>query len=290
MKSKVYVLFFSVLMCFTTALFGQQPNQPRISGKPTYQHNTDTSEAARNKRDSFEAARTASRNRPVRDVLLSFGGILSFPREDFKNVSNIPFGYGFDLSLFANINASKLSVDEWKGRLANAYYGAYVQYIKHNGLREEYSYSDNVYTHTVNTKVENNMTAVGVLVRLELLPGPVKLFGEASAGGRMLNGVSTIDIESIPNAAHASFETENSSARSFLRNEYIANYAYGGGLRFQNYSGGFELKCLYVHGTQAAYVDMTSIKIDPSTRVISFNELKSRTDMLLFHVGYTMHF
>lgn len=290
MKRQFFMLFFSVLMCCALHSLAQQPNQPRTSGKPAYQLNMDTLKTIRNNNDSFEAARIAERNKPVRDILFSFGGILSFPQRDFKNVSNIPFGYGFDISLLVNVDRSKRSVDEWKRRFINIYYGAYVQYIKHNGLRDEYDYDDNVYSNTVTTKVENNMTSFGVLARLELLPGPVKLFGEASAGGRMLNGVSKIDIESVPNAAHASFETVNSSDKNFLRNQYIANYAYGGGLRFQNHVGGFEFKCLYVHGTRATYVDMTSIKIDPSTRVISFNELKSRTDMLLFHIGYTVHF
>lgn len=283
-KRLLLLLTTSFTVLFTAmAQVGSTPNpatkNPRVgTNKPT------ASDSVEVKPNNQEANSVPS-NKAGKALLASATAVIMIPQNDFAQKADALIGAGLDITVMPNLAKGRLPL-EWDKRWVNVYAGGYFQYIYQDGTSDSYTNKDLYYETEVTSRVHNNMFGLGLASRIEFFPKPFRLFIEGSTGIRVLNGFHTIEVETIP---IGSVDPETNSRTNYLNGTILTNYAYGGGMRIGN-TNCFELKVVWVNGGPAQYVDIESVKFNRNNNTIEFNTIKSRTDMLLVHLGISRRF
>lgn len=232
-----------------------------------------------------QATHPVQTNKAGKALLGSVTGIIMVPQNDFAQKADALIGAGLDLTIMPNLAKGRLPI-EWDKRWVDVYAGGYLQYIYQDGTSDTYTTTDLFLETDVTSRVHNNMFGLGLASRIEFFPKPFRLFIEGSSGIRILNGIHTIEVETIP---IGSVDSETNTRTNYLRGTILTNYAYGAGMRIGNINC-FELKVTWVNGGPAQYVDIESVRFNRSNNTIEFNTVKSRTDMLLIHLGISRRF
>lgn len=301
MKQQSFILLFILLVLSVMTTHAQQDTVNKRTGtipvkqaansrisvnQPSgnqYKAGVDT---ATRIRDSLH---TIALNEPIQGGVLSIGGILGIPVGEFAEHTNGEIGYGFDITVLANL-ASKRTRKEWEERFVNCYAGGYFQFMRQSGTSDSYEYTDGYFTTTVDSKVRNNITSFGALTRFEFLPGKVKIFVEAGAGFRVFNGVHQVSVENKPNNSSNPDDIRTVDNRKGLGGTWVGNYGLGGGLRFGGASMGIELKLTAVKGTTAEYIDIESVRFNRTNNKVTYSTLQSTTDLFIPQISISGRF
>jgi hypothetical protein len=261
-------------------------HNPRISTKQTLP--TD-SLGAHNKLVSPNPSAEYNPDEVVKGGVLSLSGLLGFPEGDFYQNTHNAIGYGIDFTMLFNL-AGKRSKAEWENRWANMYAGGNFQWMRLNGASDQYSFADNNSTTEVSAKIKNNIMGIGLVTRVELFPGVVKLFAEAGLGARVFSGSHHLEITNTPYGTSNPEDIYSTTTNKNLQSSLIGNYSYGGGVRFGTKGIGLEFKVLSVKGSTANYVDINSIQFNRTNNTVSYQTHKSHTDVVVFSIGLSGRF
>lgn len=101
------------------------------------------------------------------------------------------------------------------------------------------------------------------------------------------------EIQNVRNTSGGTSTQSREIQSKPLSNDFALNYGGGVGLLIGgNGALKLNLKCLFVFGTEAQYLDKSSITPDPNnpTAAVSYKVKRSTTDMLLPHIGLTFTF
>lgn len=316
MKTKSYLLLISAICGFATAVMAQtkptappkvykstppKPSNPRVKarqGAPVAYPNQQNTVPAANPRVATSPAKDsvakpvakADPNEPVSGGLVSLGLAFGIPRGEFKDNTNGDLGYGFDITVLVNLGAGKRSVAEWNDRFANVYLGGGFQYMRQSGSTDRYSVSNYMSETNFESKVVNNMYALNLVSRVEVLPGPVKIFGEVSLGARLFSGVHKLHVEDVPYSSTNPNDIRTQDVSNGLRSSIVGNYALGGGIRVGSNNVKVELKVMYLTGSTAEYVNMQSIQFDRTENSVTYSTLRSTTDMIIPQLSVSLGF
>jgi hypothetical protein len=225
----------------------------------------------------------------VMNGILSIGAIAGVPQGEFAQQTNDAWGWGVDISMLFNI-ATARTKREWQRNPVNVYVGGAFQYISHGGKTDKYSYNDQFSETTINSKVNNNMYGINVLVRSEFLTGPVKPFLEMTGGVRFFSGSHKIEYE---NSLYNSTDPNNTRRQTFSNNlgtSPVGFYGAGGGFRIGGENIRLEIKLMYTKGFKAEYVDLDKISFDRADNSITYETKKSTTDMVIPQIGLSINF
>ena len=291
MKKTFYSLLFSLFNLFGMALYAQKqvtptPTNPRVSTKSFNQKDTVTSQF---KPVTISDSSKVNSNKPIQGGLLSVSGLLGFPQNDFGAYTNNTVGYGFDISVLANV-LSKRSRAQWDQRWVNVYVGGNFQFMRQDGTSDSYTVDNINNTSVITSKVRNNMSGIGLLSRVEFFPGPLKLFAEVGLGTRLFASNHNVEIENTPKIYTNPNDVVTTNKNYHLRSELIGNFSYGGGLRMSQNKIGIEFKILSVQGSTAKYVDVKSIQFNRNDNSVTYETKQSQTDMIIFQVGISGRF
>ncbi|MES2559899.1 MAG: hypothetical protein V4590_09180 [Bacteroidota bacterium] len=315
MKTKSYLLLISAICGFATAVMAQtnpttppkvykstppKPSNPRVKTRqgapvanPSQQYNTPAGNprVATPSKDSLaKPAVIKDPNEPRSGGLVNIGLVIGVPQGEFKTNTNGDLGYGIDVSVLANLSSGKRPAAEWRARFVNVYLGGAFQYMRQGGSTDRYSVKNYMSTTNFESKVVNNMYALNVVSRVEVLPGPVKLFAEVSAGGRLFSGAHKLHVEDVADNSVNPNDTRTQDESNNLRSAVVGNYAWGGGLRAGSDMVKVEFKVMYVTGSTAEYVDMKSIQFDRTDNSVTYSTLRSTTDMIVPQVSVSIGF
>lgn len=208
------------------------------------------------------------------------GFVLGITRGEFATHTDNAIAYGFDAGGMMNL-ASRRKRSEWESRWVNTYAGVHFMFLRNSQATDDYSYTNGHYTVDVESKVKNSMFQIGPIFRVELLPGPLKLFAEVGAGGTLLSGVHKIETTSTPDAAHAIEGVKTATDSKTLRSNVIGYYNYAFGLRVSGKTMGVELKFTTLYGGEASYIDTRSVTFDRSNSTVQFETQQSTTDLFI---------
>ncbi|MES2780331.1 MAG: hypothetical protein V4651_10590 [Bacteroidota bacterium] len=276
-----------------------QPATPRIKtqqsspvANPNKLNNPSTGNprVATSKDSVVKPVITKDPNEPVYGGLVNIGLAIGVPRGEFKTNTNGDVGIGFDVSVLANLGPGKRSAAEWNDRLVNVYVGGAFQYMRQSGNSDQYSVSNYFSETSFESKVVNNMYALNVVGRIEFLPGYLKLFGEASAGGRLFSGVHKLHVDDVPYSYTNPDDRRTEDFSNGLRTDIVGNYALGGGLRVGSDNVKVELKVMYLWGTSAEYVDMHSIQFNRNDNSVTYSTRSSTTNMIIPQLSISLGF
>ena len=319
MKTIYYLLLINVICGFETALMAQnkpestpkvykstpvQTSNPRIKsqqGAPVATPNQPSNNLLRNNnsrpttspvKDSVtQPALVNHSNELTHGGLVNFGFAVGIPRGEFKDASGGDVGFGFDVTILANLSGGKRSAADWRDRFVNVYVGGNFQYLRQNGITDNHTEENSFSVTSIESKVVNNMYALNVVSRIEFFPGLVKLFAEASAGGRLFNGVHKLHVEDVPKGAFTNpNDTRITDYRNGLSSSVVGNISGGGGIRVGSDQFKVELKVMYVKGTTANYVDIESVKFDRNTNSATYTTQSSTTDMIIPQLSVSVGF
>ncbi len=133
----------------------------------------------------------------------------------------------------------------------------------------------------------NSLVNFHLLFQLSPFTGTWRPYFEGLFGGAYL--FTTTNIES---------EWDNDEiARSTNFDDFTWSYGGGAGMliKLMGESGDMsalylDLKARYMFGTEAEYLAEGSIEIDQANNAVYYDVLKSKTDLLTFHIGVTAYF
>jgi hypothetical protein len=255
-----------------------QPKNPRVSSKPAYTppatNSTDTGHKNLKPKESLNM------NAPMSGGLLYLGGVLGITQGQFAVNTGNAIGYGFDVGGLMNVSKRRTR-KEWEKRWVNAYVGMHFMFLRNSSTSDNYSKSDGQYTTEVDAKVRNNMYQVGPLFRVEVLPGPLKLFAEVGTGFSLFNGVHKVETTSIPIANHQPEDEKTATESYTLRSNLIGYYNYAFGVRISGETIGIEFKFSTLNGGTATYVDTKSVSFNRSNNSVTYSTHQSATNMFI---------
>jgi hypothetical protein len=223
--------------------------------------------------------------------LLHLGLAVGVSQNEFRTVSNGATGIGLGITGMYNF----MGTSGEDKHAVNIYLGGTFQYLYFGGQSNYTTYDDAYYSYIqdkVTTKVSLNAYTLLLAGRLSFFNGPVVPFLEGVAGGSVFDGVQKITFETQlkPGYYSSTFKPSSSQISHTLASSMVGNYGYGGGLVLGRNAVRVELKVLYVRGTQATYVDNSSIKIDPASSNVQYTTKTSTTDMIIPQAGVTIIF
>lgn len=314
MKVKYYLLLISVVGCWLSDLKAQTkpaspPKQYKSSPVQTATPRIKTQQsapvatpgqsigapqsrpaAAPAKDSMYRPSALADPNSPVSGGLVSLGFVVGIPQGEFKATTDGDAGFGFDISILANLASGKRTPQEWSERFVNVYVGGGFQYMRQNGVTDNHTEQNSFSTTSIESKVVNNMYALNAVSRVEIFPGLFKVFAEVSAGGRLFNGVHKLHVEDVPRSYTNPNDVRETDYRNGLSSSVVGNVAYGGGFRIGSEQVKMELKVMYVKGTTADYVDIESIKFNRADNSVTYSTQRSATDMIIPQLSVSIGF
>lgn len=254
------------------------PKNPRVSSKPAYTPHTgnpgDTSFKNIKPKESLDM------NAPISGSILYVGGVLGITRGAFAAHTGNAVGYGFDIGGLINLS-KKRTRKEWEKQWVHAYAGMHFMFLRNSSAYDGYTTNNGQYTTEVTAKVRNNMYQLGPICRVELLPGPLKLFAEVGTGLSLFNGVHKVETTSIPNAVHQPEDEITATDSYSLRSNLIGYYSYAFGMRISGPLYGIEFKFATLSGGNATYVDTESVSFNRNTNTVTYQTHQSTTDLYI---------
>ena len=222
--------------------------------------------------------------------------IVGVSQNDFNKTSNGDVGVGLALNFMYNF----MGTDAAPKKAVNVMLGVSFEYLYFGGKSNSNNYDDpapyNAITNKVTTSVNSNAYSLLLNSRVEFFQLPVKPFIEISGGGRLFNGNETYTIDRSQKSgtilpSGITFKPTTKTDSKSLQADFVGTCGYGGGLAIDmTKKVRLELKVMYMIGTKASYIDKESVKIDPITGDVSYNVIKSTTDMLIPSAGVSAFF
>lgn len=220
-------------------------------------------------------------------ALLMVGFSFVSPQGELKEISNNGFGYGFHAGMLVNL-ARRRNPFRWDKKRASIYAGADLGYLKQGGVIGAISKSDMVAKTEVFSVITNTLWSGNLIARVEVLPYQFKLFAEASVGGSFFTSNHRVVIESTENTSP---NLTNKTEFTFgAKNDWIPQYAYGGGFRTGDETMKIEFKLMNHIGQSVQYVDVETIQHNTSDNTYSFSTTKTATTLLLPQISVTYLF
>lgn len=200
---------------------------------------------------------------------------LGLPQEEFKqNVDNVGYGLSGHFTIWTPSTLMPYTL------------GLNVGFITYGNERRNTPLSENIPDVTVDVSRSNNLLNFHALFQISPFFGSVRPYVEGLFGGEYLYTSTTIESE-------ISGEDVVSST-----NQDDFAWSYGGGAGFliklaslnpdptESFSFGsvwLDIKARYLFGTEAEYLREGSVEIVNGK--VTYNLSKSKTDLLMFHLG-----
>ena len=198
-----------------------------------------------------------------------------FPQGDFKDQIDRN-AYGLSGQAFYAPSKSPLAI------------GLELGWMNYGNEKRREPFSTTIPDVTVEVTTSNNIVQGFFILRGQTPTGPIRLYGDALVGLNYLFTETKISDEDGGDAV----------ASSTNQDDAVFAYGFGGGLQVPVYSrsikqgkpivvlldGGLR----YVFGGEAEYLKKGSIRRENG--VVTFDVIKSKTDMLRLHVGVQVRF
>lgn len=262
----------------TKKLVEPVPQNPRVSSKPAYTPRNGIAEDS--SQSVIKTRESLNMNAPISGGILYLGGALGITRGEFASNTGNAIGYGLDFGGLMNLSKRRTRKD-WDKRWVNMYFGMHFMFLRNSSAYDGYTTNNGQYSTEVSAKVRNNMYQVGPIGRVEILPGPLKLFAEVGTGLSLFNGVHKVETTSTPNTTHQPEDVITATESYTLSSNLIGYYSYAFGLRISGQYLGVEFKFTTLTGGVANYVDTKSVSFDRSKNAVQYNTHQSNTDLYI---------
>ncbi len=204
------------------------------------------------------------------------GLMLGFPEGEFKdNIDRVGFGASGEV-LFFNPSA-----------MLPFGFGLDIGYLNYGSESRQEPFNSNIPDVVVDVNRTNNLVNFHLLFHIAPPSGNFRPYAELLFGGAYLFTQTSVNSQG---------DEEIASTNNF--DDFAWNYGVGGGLLINVYSpetpeGNFEalyldLKVRYLMGTEAEYLKEGSVDIQNGH--VYYNVSKSKTDLLITHLGVIAYF
>lgn len=203
---------------------------------------------------------------------------LGLPQKEFKNnVDNLGYGISGHFTLWTPSTMMPYTI------------GLNVGFITYGNEDRNTGLSENIPDVTVDVSRSNNLANFHVLFQISPFFGSVRPYAEGLFGGEYL--FTTTKIESEWSGEEIVSSTN--------QDDFAWSYGGGGGLMIkladlspdpgETFAFGsvwLDLKARYLFGTEAEYLKEGSVIINNGK--VTYNTIKSKTDLLLLHIGVSI--
>lgn len=198
------------------------------------------------------------------------------PQNEFrKNVDRLGYGIQFSGTLWSPGKESPFTI------------GLNLGYLVYGEITENRAFSLTNPDVTVEVSRTNNLANFHLLFQLSPFSGTVRPYAEGLFGGAYI--FTTTEIKSE--------WTQEQIAQSTNYDDYTWSYGAGVGILIRvsqdmgEVSALFlDLKARYVYGTEAAYLTEDGVVVDKQRGKVYYYPVKSKTDLLTFHIGVVAFF
>jgi hypothetical protein len=197
-----------------------------------------------------------------------------FPQGDFKDQLDRN-AYGISGQIFYSPQKSPLAL------------GLELSYMNYGNEKRREPFSTTIPDVTVEVSTSNNLVQGFLILRGQMPKGPIRLYGDVLVG---LNYLFTETSISDPDEGEDIASTTN-------QDDAVFAYGAGGGVLAQVYGSKPERRPLqvlldcglrYVMGGEAEYLKKGSIRREEG--VVTYDLIKSETNMIRLHVGVMVRF
>ncbi|MBM4170831.1 MAG: hypothetical protein FJ214_03040 [Ignavibacteria bacterium] len=202
--------------------------------------------------------------------------MLGSPQKDFrKNVDRLGYGFQFSGTLWSPGKERPFTI------------GLNLGYLVYGEINERRPFSITNPDVSVEVSRTNNLANFHVLFQLSPFSGTVRPYAEGLFGGAYI--FTTTEIKSE--------WTQEQIAQSTNYDDFTWSYGAGGGLLIllsrdlgevsELY---LDLKVRYIYGSEATYLTENGVVIDRQNGRVFYNPVRSKTDLMLFHLGVSAFF
>jgi hypothetical protein len=225
--------------------------------------------------------------RATNSGFITINGLIGLSSGAFRTLTGGDWSYGFGVSGYYNLT---------KGNsIANLFVGCGFDYMIFGSQKREWSQND-PYNSAIKIDVTEkaSVNALGFFAasRLELFRGSIVPFIEAAAGFRGFWGNQTITTTTALKSGYTAtnFTPTTSEVSQNLGGDMVWIYGYGGGVKLGSEHVKLELKLMYMKGATANYIDPESLTYNSISQKLSFNTLKTETNLLIPQLGLCLIF
>lgn len=202
---------------------------------------------------------------------------LGLPQKEFKdNVDNLGYGLSGHFALWTPSTVMPYTL------------GLNIGFLTYGNEERDSPFSNPIPDVTVNVSRSNNLVNFHMLFQISPFFGPLRPYVEGLFGGEYL--YTTTKVQSTSSLQEITSSTN--------QDDFAWSYGGGGGFLIkladlspdpgESLAFGsiwLDLKARYLFGTEAEYLKEGSVEIDRTKGTVTYHLSKSKTDLLLFHIG-----